>query len=359
MPISDLLASISGGAGKTAGSSRPAPPASIKRKASSDLPSNATKTQRITPPPSKSMQTSRPSTDRLLSSSQRYTGTSGSKPSGSTPRAAPMPTKPRPVSSASSSPAAAAPVRAAPKKGSFAEILARGKAAQASMGQVGRIQHKKVENPPKRSKDEPEPAAPVARGKKPVGTGYGGTSRPGQHPKGSSNASGRTARRPGTSSSASQAKPRPGTASGSGRKSAPAPEPERKIKKAAIATTGYAGTARPKPGSEVKKLHDAPRGGALLSAPKHRPRGGSKYDDEYDEDMEDFIEYDDEEGGGEPGYGYASDGSSDMEAGMDDIYDEEDRAARIARQEDIREKRLEETLKAQKEERRRRAMGYR
>ncbi|KAJ3482774.1 hypothetical protein NLG97_g7479 [Lecanicillium saksenae] len=357
--ISDLLASISGGAVKGADSTRPVSSATIKRKASSDLPSNATKTQRVTPPPAKSMSTSRPSTDRPLSSAPRYTGTSGSRPSGSTPRAAPLPTKARPVSSASSSPAAAAPVKAAPKKGSFAEILARGKAAQASMGQLGKIQHKRVENPPKRSKEEQQPVAPVARGKKPAATGYGGTSRPGQRPMGNSSTNGSAARRPGASSSASLSKARPGTASGSGRKPAPAPEPERKIKKAAVATTGYAGTARPKPGGEIKKRHDAPRGGALLSAPKHRSRGGSKYDD-YDEDMDDFIEYDDEEeGGGEPGYGYASDGSSDMEAGMDDIYDEEDRAARIARQEDIREERLEKSLKAQKEERRRRAMDYR
>lgn len=238
------------------------------------------------------------------------------------------------------------------------------------MGQVGRIQHKKVENPPKRAKEEQEPSAPAAaRGKKPAAaTGYGGTSRPGQRPTGSgggatTNGSSSSARRPGgMSASASLSKQRPGTASasGSGRKAA-APEPEKKIKKAVSATTGYAGTARPKPGGEVsKKRHDVPRGGALLSAPKHRPRGGSKYDDEYDEDMDDFIDYDDEaEGGGEPGYGYASDGSSDMEAGMDDMFDEEDRAARIARQEDIREERLEKTLKAQKEERRRRAMGYR
>ncbi|KAJ2958676.1 hypothetical protein NQ176_g11168 [Zarea fungicola] len=73
--------------------------------------------------------------------------------------------------------------------------------------------------------------------------------------------------------------------------------------------------------------------------------------------MDDFIDYDDEEEE-EPRYGYASDESSDMEAGMDDIYDEEDRAARIARQEDVRELELEKKLKAAKEDRRRRALGY-
>ncbi|OAA80070.1 Chromatin SPT2 [Akanthomyces lecanii RCEF 1005] len=368
MPISDLLASISGGAAKNPASSRPNPPASIKRKASSDLPSTASKTQRLTPPPAKSSQTSRPGDDKAPSSGARYAGTAaGGRPPGSTARAAAPPAnKPRPTSSAASSPAAAAPSRVAPKKGSFAEILARGKAAQVSMGQVGKIQHKKVENPPKRFKDEGQegtPAAgPVARGKKPAAPGYGGTSRPFQRPS-SSGAATNGNRRPGASSTLSKQRPS-STAPGSARRAAAAaPEPEKKIKKAATATTGYAGTARPKPGSDVKKRHhETPRGGALLSAPKARGAGarGSKYDDEYDEDMDDFIDYDDEEDGGvERGHGYASDGSSDMEAGMDDIYDEEDRAARIARQEDIREKQLEESLKAAKEERRRRALGYR
>lgn len=235
------------------------------------------------------------------------------------------------------------------------------------MGQVGKIQHKKVENPPKRSKDEVQDGAsatgPIARGKKPAAPGYGGTSRPLQRPT-SSGAAANGSRRPGGGSSLSKQRPS-STAPGPARRGATAAAQElpKKIKKAATATTGYAGTARPKPGDDVKKRHhETPRGGALLSAPKARGAGsrGGKYDDEYDEDMDDFIDYDDDEdGGGERGHGYASDGSSDMEAGMDDIYDEEDRAARIARQEDIREKQLEETLKAAKEERRRRALGYR
>lgn len=235
------------------------------------------------------------------------------------------------------------------------------------MGQVGKIQHKKVEGAAKRSKEELLEAAAAAqhvRGKKTASApGYGGTSRPLQRPAGasggSSRANGAISKRPGATGSSLSKQQRP-SATGPGRKSAPPPEPEKKIKKAAVATTGYAGTARPKPGSESssKKRHDAaPRGGALLSAPKRRPHGGSKFDDEYDEEMDDFIDYDDEEEG-EPRYGYASDGSSDMEAGMDDIYDEEDRAARIARQEDVRELELEKKLKAAKEDRRRRALGY-
>ncbi|OAA71317.1 Chromatin SPT2 [Cordyceps fumosorosea ARSEF 2679] len=363
MPIGDLLASISGGAGKAPTSSRQSPAANIKRKASSELASGGTtsKARRITPPPSRPNPTSRPTSDRAPSSGgPRYAGTAASRPAVS------MTSKPaRPAPSTSSSVAVAAAAKIAPKKGSFAEILARGKAAQASMGQVGKIQHKKVENPPKRSKEELQEAAAAAqasRGKKPAAaSAYGGTSRPSQRPVGSDGA-----RRPGASSSSSTtaARQRPPASGSAVRRrgaAAAAAEPERKVKKAATATTGYAGTARPKPGGDVKTRHDAPRGGALLSGPK--VRRAREYDDEFDEDMDDFIDYDeeDDQDGGEPrGFNYASDGSSDMEAGMDDIYSEEDRAARIARQEDIREEKLEKELKAAKEERRRRALdGYR
>ena len=51
-----------------------------------------------------------------------------------------------------------------------------------------------------------------------------------------------------------------------------------------------------------------------------------------------------------------SDGSSDMEAGIDDIDGEERRAERIARQEDIEEERLEKSLKQKKEDRKRQAL---
>jgi hypothetical protein len=44
-----------------------------------------------------------------------------------------------------------------------------------------------------------------------------------------------------------------------------------------------------------------------------------------------------------------------MEAGMDDIYEEERSAERYARLEDAREQALEAKLKAEKEERKRRA----
>ena len=46
----------------------------------------------------------------------------------------------------------------------------------------------------------------------------------------------------------------------------------------------------------------------------------------------------------------------DLEAGLDDLADEESRAERIARQEDIEEQRLEASLKAAKEDRKRKAL---
>ena len=80
----------------------------------------------------------------------------------------------------------------------------------------------------------------------------------------------------------------------------------------------------------------------------------SKYEDEYDEDMDDFIDYDDEEDDVGPRYDYDSEGSSDMEAGLSDIDTEERRAELYAREEDRREQALEEKLKREKEERKRR-----
>lgn len=206
------------------------------------------------------------------------------------------------------------------------------------MGQVGKIQHKKVEGGSiKRAKEEVRERELQRRGggtgsRKPVSksssSSYSGTSKP-------------TAARPSSSS-------KPGRPVSSGKK-APPPEPEKKVKKAATATIGYTGTARPKPGKPSKKAAGQ-RGGALLNA-SSRHGGSSRNRDEYDEELDDFIEYDDDED--EPRYGYASDGSSDMEAGMDDIDDEERMAERMARMEDVRERKMEERLKAEKEERRR------
>jgi hypothetical protein len=72
--------------------------------------------------------------------------------------------------------------------------------------------------------------------------------------------------------------------------------------------------------------------------------------------MDDFIDYDDEDDEGGPRYDYASDASSDMEAGLEDIDGEERLAEQIARREDIEQERLERKLKADKEARKRQAL---
>ncbi|EEY20015.1 predicted protein [Verticillium alfalfae VaMs.102] len=86
--------------------------------------------------------------------------------------------------------------------------------------------------------------------------------------------------------------------SGRGKDKRAPPVEEKKIKKAAVATTGYTGTARPRPGTTSKAKPAAP-GGALLN-PRTAPRYGgsskrSRYDEDEDEEMDDFIDYDDEE----------------------------------------------------------------
>lgn len=160
---------------------------------------------------------------------------------------------------------------------------------------------------------------------------------------------------------------RVGTTSGSSgtKKSATVVE-EKRVKKAALATTGYTGTARPrtgatapaKPGStsrpsSVGPSRDKPRYGSQLSSSRRR------YEDEEDDDLDDFIEYDEEDEA--PAYGagrrykYDSyDDESDMEAGLSDIEDEETKAERYARREDLEQEALEKRLKQEKEERRRR-----
>ncbi|GAP82916.1 hypothetical protein SAMD00023353_0104460 [Rosellinia necatrix] len=258
--------------------------------------------------------------------------------------------KPPPISSIASNSSQA------PKKGSFKEIMARGAKAQEVMGKVGMIQHKSTDKAVAKKerevgKAEHKPGiSSAAKGK--TGTSYTGTGR-------SSGAGGRD---PRPLASSARPEPRSGpakdakTSSKSKSASTANDVPEKKVKKSATATTGYAGTARPRPGASANKGSSRgdqrPRHGGLLEPPRIRRAG--KYEDDED-DLDDFIEYDeedDQEMG--PRYGYDSDGSSDMEAGLSDIDIEERRAEVFAREEDKREQALEEKLKKEKEERRRR-----
>ncbi len=93
--------------------------------------------------------------------------------------------------------------------------------------------------------------------------------------------------------------------------------------------------------------------GASRKKPHQDPAKKSRYDDylgtdeEEDSDMVD----DDNEGA------YASEGSSDMEAGFDDVEVEESRALRQAQEDDAKEKALENQLKRDKEERRKKLVA--
>ncbi|KAK2592222.1 hypothetical protein QQS21_010074 [Conoideocrella luteorostrata] len=345
MPIGDLLAQISGG--KASSSSTPALQRAnsvpSKRKPDDDLARDVSKTARIS-------QTSGSGLSKPAVPTERYMGnarpgnTSGSKPVYSTHKSA----SPAPSGRGTPMPAAA-PARGPPKKGSFAEVLARAQRAQAVMGQVGKIQHKKVDKGTAKKAQDESPAPTASKGRAVAG-GYTGTAKPSQRTSQNGN------------SKTSTKNPRQGFGArpiAVGRSKAKAAEEEeaaKKIKKAAQATTGYTGTARPKPGNPVRKK-DVPRGGALLHVPRHTSSKVSRYEDDYDEELDDFIEYDDEEDdAGGPRYDYASDGSSDMEAGMDQLDQEERRAAIIARREDEEEERLEKSLKAAKEDKKRKAL---
>ncbi|KAJ2983868.1 hypothetical protein NUW58_g6176 [Xylaria curta] len=420
MPIGDLLAEISGGQPSSVPSpTKPAAPSGIKRKAEDG--SNGTTSTKLTKArqPDGSYSTSKVTRDRegriversysvsrpvkaaspgqaasasMHSSTLPHRTSSPSKngryepPTPTSQRTASTsnkmhasstnPTQPkrpleassRPKLNPSTSTTKAAPSKArsttpttsnpsqAPKKGSFKDIMARAAKAQEVMGKVGMIQHKSTDKATvkkERESSKPEQKAGIGFGAKgKTGTSYTGTGRP-------SALTGRDSG-PGASARAvSRNGPTKEVKTTSKLKSAlPANDaPEKKVKKSVTATTGYAGTARPRPGATANKGPSSsgdqrPRHGGLLEPPRMRHR--SKYEEEYDEDLDDFIDYDDEEEQDTGPRYYDSDGSSDMEAGMSDIDVEERRAELYAREEDRREQALEEKLKREKEERKRR-----
>jgi len=221
-----------------------------------------------------------------------------------------------------------------PKKGSYAEIMARGKAAQATLGQVGRIQHKRIEKGPSKRERGEMKARKHRHHKSHVSNGVNGNAQIGGQPP---HGDGRNGIRENNGKV-------------SMRFSSEKALPEKKIKKAALATTGYAGTARPKPGatkstSKSSASASASRHGSSAnryqaSVPSRRHDYVSEEDDEEEEDEEGDQEYD-------------SDVSSDMEAAAFEVDEEEEEAARIARREDAEALREENRLKHEKEEKRR------
>jgi protein SPT2 len=207
-----------------------------------------------------------------------------------------------------------------PKKGSYAEILARAKAAQATLGQVGKIQHKRIEKSlSKRERQELK-------------------EQESQSHRLSKKSSRSDVRKPAREG-------RNGARQTSGKVSSKAPAlPDKKVKKAALATTGYTGTARPNPAAAQSSK---PTASSRATGKDGYGRSSSSRRDTYASEDEEDDDDDDEED-------YYSDASSDMEAAAFEVDEEEERAARIARKEDEEALREEARLKREKEEKRRR-----
>lgn len=198
----------------------------------------------------------------------------------------------------------------APKKGSFAEIMARAKTAQEAPPAVGIIKHQPKDKKALSNKKE---LMLQKKGR------LGKSQAPNGHNRHSS----------GDLSSGSATKPlgRPGIASGK-----KVPEP------------GYRGTAqgiaKPKPQTTYKGTMGAGKSFSRTSQGKPLPRKengrstASRYRvDSYSEEGESGSE-------GEEDYE-----SDDMEAGFDDVEEEETKATKQARKDDAREAMIEAELK--------------
>ncbi|KAG4434867.1 hypothetical protein IFR05_009661 [Cadophora sp. M221] len=320
-PIGDLLAQITGEPSPTQSThSSPFPP---KRKADDSLRKPVDKIQRTQMPiagsPRPMAQASRPTTVDASMSRMKLGQNSQkqplSRPSTSTTSFKNGQPTPPPTNDASKAP---------PKKGSYAEIMARGKAAQATLGQVGKIQHKRIEKQPSKREREDMRAQKSSKLQKNLAPDSK-FSKMGQNPVRNGQNSGRDTG-----------------------KSRAEPVPEKKVKKAATATTGYTGTSRPKPGGASSKPStsiSSSRYDRGLDRDRHRgDRYGARYAYPSEEEEEDEEE-------DEPDY--ESD-LSDMEAAAFEVDDEEEEAARIARREDAQALAEENRLKREKEEKRRR-----
>ncbi|KAG9228779.1 hypothetical protein BJ875DRAFT_508318 [Amylocarpus encephaloides] len=342
MPIGDLLASISGEASPTT-TSRPLLP--TKRKSYEDE-----GTRRPTEKQQKANASSSrpPITSRLSNPSTRPPGVDTSMSRMkinplSTPNSRTLPPKTavpssRPQNGQPTPPVNIARAMAPPKKGSFAEIMARGHQAQSTMGQVGKIQHKRIEKTPSKRERSDMEARKAAKIKQNIGP------------------NGKFRNTPGAAA-INNSKTKMGNGKTNG-KSAKALEPEKKVKKAALATTGYAGTARPKPGAKPGSKLSSHASSSRVDRDhygRRLPPLGSRQDryDSYEDDEEDEDGYGDEDG--QPDY--ESDVSSDMEAAAFEVDEEEEFATRVARKEDAEALAEENRLKKEKAEKKKRLMA--
>ncbi|ELR03338.1 hypothetical protein VC83_08615 [Pseudogymnoascus destructans] len=301
MPIGDLLAQIGGHQPKPSTTSTFVAP--LKRKADGDLPRHSDKSSRNEYPATASPSVATPV--------QKASGTSASMSRPVRPLPGRSSASTTPVTKSTSAPPGSAPSQISrakvPKKGSFAEIMARAKAAQTNMTQVGKIQHKRIEKgPTKREREEMKSTSKGATGK---------AKRKGPTPP---LRDGRNcARENGRGSRTTSA------------------EAEKRPKKAAAATTGYTGTARPNLAAAKKPQPSYGSSGRDRDRPSPGP-SRPQYTYAASEDEED----------------YESDVSSDMEAAAYEVDEEEERAARYARKEDALALAEENRLKMEKEEKR-------
>lgn len=207
------------------------------------------------------------------------------------------------ASKTTSTAAANPPAKPVATKTGYLAVLARAKAAQEAAKQAGGIKHVKMEKLSRREKEKLQTEAVKSRSSTPVG-------------------------KSGKTQDASRSK----SSEPAGAKAGDAIKKERKP-----IDVGYKGTMRP-----MSTQPPAYRGTMQSRAPPPRPGYGAKrraeeYSDEEDEDDE------------EEDY----DSASDMEAGREDIDEEEEMSARVARQEDLEALREENELKRQKLERKR------
>ncbi|SZF06156.1 unnamed protein product [Blumeria hordei] len=231
----------------------------------------------------------------------------------------PATARPSPITKAAqAAPSSNGPVKPL-KKGSYAEIMARGKAAHATLGQVGKIQHKTIEKPlPRREREELKAQRSQKLQK---------------------------------NLTPNSKFPKPGLkqvrqANSATLNEKTALDSNKKVKKSALATTGYTGTARPKPGGTKTPLRTPVSYPASRVNSSHNGRNFTSrrgYQDNLDE-------YEDEEEEEEEG-DYDSD-TSDMEAAVFEVDEEEETAAKIARREDAEALAEENKLKREKEEKR-------
>lgn len=217
--------------------------------------------------------------------------------------------------------------KAPPKKGSFAEIMARGK---PTIAPVGVITHKpKVKLSSKKELEELQKREKALKGKP------GGKilrSAPGSK----SNSPGPSKRKNGDSSSRKPAKP-------AGYQGTAKPQ------------TSYKGTIKPLPSlpaSVHKNDHDTVTTRLAKIAPKARHKETNSDEESKEDEEGSYVSEEDEEGS------YVSEEDySDMEAGFEDVEEEDEKAARLAKKEDDYEKMMIDELKRQKEAKKQRLVA--